>query len=114
MSSRPVFSEEDIAILPNERSETIPSAWYTHPDFHGLDQDAIFSRTWQYVGHTSQASKVGGFFLASVADHPVMVGQSSRQEAFLDYWHCRVLQCEQGVYHFQSLLKQTYAEKISK
>lgn len=69
----PDFSDDALASVPVERSETIPSSWYTDPRFHDVDRDAVFARTWQGIGHESMAAEPGAFFTATVADNPVIV-----------------------------------------
>ena len=69
----PTLTEQSLAVLPIERSETIPSDWYTNPAFHQLDRQAVFSQTWQWVGHVGQLQQIGDYFLADVADNPVIV-----------------------------------------
>ncbi len=67
------LNEVALSSVPLERAETIPSAWYTDPRFHALDRDAIFARTWQGVGHVSMVAGPGDYFLATVADNPIIV-----------------------------------------
>ena len=38
----PDFTEDNLTIQPIERSETIPSSWYTDPRFHNVDKEYIF------------------------------------------------------------------------
>lgn len=63
----------DLASEPVERAQTIPSSWYTDPRFHAIDSDRIFARTWQGVGHAAQVEQEGQYFVATVADDPVIV-----------------------------------------
>ncbi|MBM4186812.1 MAG: aromatic ring-hydroxylating dioxygenase subunit alpha [Gemmatimonadetes bacterium] len=72
-SEYPPLSEADLEVHPVERSETIPSAWYTDPGFHALDRDAVFAGTWQGVGHGQMVDRPGAYFLASIADNPIIV-----------------------------------------
>lgn len=69
----PTLTEQSLAISPIERSETIPSDWYINPSFHQLDREAVFAQTWQWVGHLSQVINPGDYFLANVADNPVIL-----------------------------------------
>ncbi|MFN0177377.1 MAG: aromatic ring-hydroxylating oxygenase subunit alpha [Gemmatimonadales bacterium] len=69
----PPISDTDLRIDPIERSETIPSAWYVDPRFHEIDRDAIFAETWQGVGHQDMVAAPGQYFLATVADNPIIV-----------------------------------------
>jgi choline monooxygenase len=52
---------------------TLPWNWYTDPEILRLEQDRIFTRTWQYVGHTGQAAEPGSFFTAMAGRTPVVI-----------------------------------------
>ena len=67
----PDFSEKNLSTVALELSETIPSSWYTDPQFHDADKECIFSQTWQYIGHDSQVPTVGDYFLGTAAGNPV-------------------------------------------
>ena len=102
------FEENDLAIAPIERSQTIPSAWYTQPDYLALDNAAVFSRTWQPVGYLGQLEKAGDYLLATVADDPIIVirGKDLKLRAFFNVCRhrggpistengtCKVMQCQ--------------------
>lgn len=65
--------EIDSLDQPLERAETIPSRWYVDPEFHAFDQEALFARTWQYVGHEAQLPNPGDYLRAEVSGEPVVV-----------------------------------------
>lgn len=46
---------------------------YTDPKVFELEQELIFSKSWQLVGHTSQVEKEGQFFTTEVAGEPIIV-----------------------------------------
>jgi choline monooxygenase len=69
----PDFSRDDLAIVPVERAETIPSAWYIDPAFEAWDRQAVFARSWQYAGHLSQLDRPGAYLTADVAGSSVVV-----------------------------------------
>ena len=69
----PELTDDSLAIDPVERAETIPSAWYVDPRWHLLDRDAVLGRSWQGVGHVDQLAEPGSYFLATVADNPILV-----------------------------------------
>jgi choline monooxygenase len=69
----PVLADEDLAILPVERAETIAARWYRDPAFLALERDAVFARTWQHVAHVSQLEHPGDHVTATVAGKPVIV-----------------------------------------
>jgi choline monooxygenase len=85
----PDFHETNLHSPPIERAETIPSSWYTAPEFHAFDNDAIFARTWQYVGWLDKAPKPGDYFVTEAAGNPIIVvrGQDQKLRAF--YNVCR-------------------------
>jgi choline monooxygenase len=68
----PNMTEEFLRIEPLERSETIPSSWYTDPEVLRFENECVFSKFWQYVGHVEQIKDPGDYFPATVADNPVV------------------------------------------
>jgi choline monooxygenase len=52
---------------------TLEWGWYTDPEVLRREQEAIFRRTWQYVGHIGQAAQPGSFFASRAGDVPVVV-----------------------------------------
>src|SRR5262245_51448789 len=85
----PELTDDVLSTVPVERSETIPSAWYTDRRFHTLDRDAIFGATWQAVGHASMVSRPGEYFLATVADNPIIVLRDKEDRIRAFYNVCR-------------------------
>ncbi|TLY29387.1 MAG: aromatic ring-hydroxylating dioxygenase subunit alpha [Ignavibacteria bacterium] len=69
----PPIAERDLTIDPLERSETIPSAWYTDPRFFEIDKQSIFAKTWQLIGHSGRLQKPGDFLIGTVAGNPVIL-----------------------------------------
>jgi len=51
----------------------MPWSWYSDPEVLRLEQERIFRRTWQYVGHDGSAAEVGERFAAWAGDVPVLV-----------------------------------------
>jgi len=51
----------------------MPWSWYSDPEVLRLEQERIFRRTWQYVGHAGSAAEVGERFAAWTGDVPVLV-----------------------------------------
>ncbi len=73
IANLPDINESSLKIEPIERSETIPSSWYTHPDFHQFDREVIFSRNWTFVGHINQLQNQGDYILGEAAGNPIIV-----------------------------------------
>lgn len=103
------FSKEELSIVPIERSETIPSSWYTHPDMHEIDNKRIFQHTWHYVGHSSQVEHVGEYLVGTAAGNSILIirGKDNILRAFYNVCRhrggplaiepqgtCSILQCK--------------------
>jgi choline monooxygenase len=55
---------------------TIPSSWYLDPALLEKEQERVFGRSWQLVGHTEQVRIPGDYFTCTVAGEPVVVTRS--------------------------------------
>ena len=66
--------------------ETLPYSWYSDPAIYRLEQERIFRRTWQYVGHVGQLPARGSYVGARAGDVPVLVvrGRDLELRAFLN------------------------------
>ncbi|MGH9712751.1 MAG: aromatic ring-hydroxylating oxygenase subunit alpha [Candidatus Acidiferrales bacterium] len=67
-------------------AHTIPAAWYTDSRVAALEQQSVFSRTWQAVGRADQVEKPGQYVTATVAGEPIVVvrGSDNRLRAFFN------------------------------
>ena len=104
----PPIESTDLASVPIERSETIPSRWYTDTSFHAFDNAAVFAGTWQYVGPASAVARRGQVATASIAGNPILVarGDDGKLRGFYNVCRhrggplaveadtCKVLQCK--------------------
>ena len=68
------------------RVETNPWAWYSDRDVWALEQQRIFERTWQYVGHAGMTPRAGDFFTARCGRVPIVVtrAEDDRLRAFVN------------------------------
>src|SRR5690349_5296519 len=66
--------------------KTLPYRWYTDPDVLRHEQERIFRRAWQYVGHVGEAPEPGTFFTARSGRTPIVVTRARDGElrAFLN------------------------------
>jgi len=92
MTLRSSFSDLAPELLREQtlpRAETIPSAWFVDRRFVALDREAVFARSWQYVGHEGRVSGPGSWLVSEVAGEPVVVtrGEDGALRAF--YNVCR-------------------------
>ncbi len=69
----PRLDPADLGFEAIERASTIPSQWYVDPAFHAVDREAIFARTWQFVGRSEEVRDPGMFITTTIADDPVIV-----------------------------------------
>lgn len=105
----PDFTDANLATEPIERSETIPSSWYTRPEMHEADRTWIFARSWQYAGPASKVRSAGEFATALVAGNPILLvrGKDGILRAFYnvcrhrggplaleEHGTCNALQCK--------------------
>ena len=58
---------------PLASSATIPSAWYTDPRIFQLEQDAVFSRSWQLAGRADQLAQPGDYVTTEIAGEPIVL-----------------------------------------
>lgn len=89
MTDLPDFTPEALAPAPIETALTLPSAWYTDPRVLAFERDAVFARTWQYVGHVSRLARPGDYLTATVADNPVVVLRDGDSDLRAFYNVCR-------------------------
>ena len=54
-------------------ASTIPSRYYIDSSVLGDENDRVFGRTWQLVGHAEQVREAGQFFTARVAGEPLLI-----------------------------------------
>jgi choline monooxygenase len=72
-----------------EEAYTLPSAFYTEPDFFRWDQETILAETWQMVGHQGQIKEVGQVFSVEVGGNPVFVIRTASDELKAFYNVCQ-------------------------
>ena len=57
-------------------TRTLPYGWYVDDAIARLEQERVFRRTWQYVGHTGRAPEPGTYFAGRCGDVPVLVAHA--------------------------------------
>lgn len=68
------------------RSWTMPARYYTDPDIYRQEKEAIFSRTWHYIGHESHVRNPGDYLTLEIAGESVfaMRGEDGRLRGFFN------------------------------
>ena len=78
-------------------TKTLPFSWYADPEVLRLEQERIFRRAWQYVGHAGEVAEVGARFAAWIGDAPVFVVRADDGlRAFLNVCRHRGSQLVEG------------------
>lgn len=57
------------------RAATLPARWYTDPRMLELENNKIFGRTWQAVGHARKVANPGDYFACEVMGEPLVVAR---------------------------------------
>ncbi|NVJ59516.1 MAG: Rieske 2Fe-2S domain-containing protein [Gammaproteobacteria bacterium] len=68
---------------------TLPAELYSSDTAHKLDQLAIFSNSWQCVGHISQLINNGDTLLANIANRPIVIVKDHQGELKAFYNVCK-------------------------
>jgi choline monooxygenase len=61
------------ASAPLSEASTIPGPWYADPRIAQLENETVFSQTWQMIGRADQVENPGQFVTATVAGEPIVV-----------------------------------------
>ena len=56
-----------------ERSYTLPASDYFDPMVYAREKEAIFYRSWNFVGHVEQLREAGSYVTAEIADQSIFV-----------------------------------------
>lgn len=73
MLSGPNFNPSDLEVAPIERSETIPSAWYTSAEVFRFDQEMLLAGHWQYMCHEDRVTEPGQYAVEVVAGQSLLL-----------------------------------------
>src|SRR5438105_14936138 len=74
---------------PLSEASTIPAPWYVDARIAELENQTVFSKTWQLIGRTDQVEKPGDFVTFMIAGEPIVAvrGTDGNLRAF--YNVCR-------------------------
>ena len=67
------FNPSDYRALPLQAAVTLPAAAYADPEFHGFDQEAVFTRSWQLVSRAEKLAQAGDHVVAEIAGRPIIL-----------------------------------------
>ncbi len=57
------------------KSYTLPARHYTSPDIFRQEAEAIFFRSWQYVGHVEDLAEPGAYITAMILDQNIFIAR---------------------------------------
>ncbi|MGA8491202.1 MAG: aromatic ring-hydroxylating dioxygenase subunit alpha [Terriglobales bacterium] len=84
------ISVESLEIDPDiERAWSVPARFYTDPSVVGWEQERIFRKTWQVVGHCRQVATPGDFFTTELQGEPLFLVRGSDGQVRGFYNVCR-------------------------
>jgi choline monooxygenase len=92
-------SRNPLHIEPNvARAWTLPSNLYFDSDVFTAEKTAIFSRTWQVVGHRDQVRNLGDYFTTELIGEPLLIvrGADGKLRAFYNVCRHRAGPAAQG------------------
>lgn len=81
-----------------EEGETLPVEFYFAPEVHALEQEKIFSKSWQYACHISLLENAGDYAVARSGDIPVVVtrGRDGELHGFVNICRHRLHSVVEG------------------
>lgn len=90
--------------------KTLPYRLYTDPQVLTEEQEKIFARSWQFVGHESQLRNSGDYLTCEVAGEPIVVvrGNDDVLRAFYNVCPHRATKLEQGEQGNKKILQCGY------
>lgn len=56
-----------------ERSYTLPASHYIDPNVYAREREAIFYRSWNFVGHVEQLREAGSYVTCTITDQSIVV-----------------------------------------
>jgi choline monooxygenase len=71
------------------RAWSIPARFYIDADVFKVEQEKIFARSWQVVGHVDQLANPGDFFTAELQGEPLLLVRGAKGELRGFYNVCR-------------------------
>jgi choline monooxygenase len=68
---------------------SVPAHFYVDPEVSARENERIFARTWQVVGHRAQLAKPGDFFTTELLGEPLLLVRGAQSELRGFYNVCR-------------------------
>ncbi|WP_019121217.1 aromatic ring-hydroxylating oxygenase subunit alpha [Brevibacillus massiliensis] len=102
--------QEAKANIHNDEVRTLPYGLYTDPRVLKEEQEKIFARSWQFVGHVSQVEHPGDYFTCEVAGEPILLvrGKEGTLRAFYNVCPHRATKLEKSAEGNKKVLQCGY------
>jgi choline monooxygenase len=71
------------------RAWSLPATYYSDPAVSRLENEKIFARSWQIVGHRDQVLKPGDYFTTELVGEPLLIVRGAQGEICGFYNICR-------------------------
>lgn len=65
---------------PLENASTIPSSWYTDKQLYDLEQETVFTRSWQLAARVDQLRDPGQFVTCEIGNEPIVTVRGNDNE----------------------------------
>ncbi len=93
-----------------ERSYTLPARFYTDPAVFEREKEAIFYRTWHYVGHVAHFETPGDYVTLRIADQGIFVirGKDGELRGFYNVCQHRAHELLQGAGNVKAVITCPY------
>ena len=57
---------------PLNNASTIPASWYTDKRLYDLEQQTVFTRSWQFAARADQLLEPGQYVTAEIGNEPIV------------------------------------------
>lgn len=83
-----VYRENDEALAGLVQEQRVHRDVYISEDLFKLEQERLFARTWQYVGHASEVPKTGDYRTLTLAGRPLLMMRRPDGDVDVFYNRC--------------------------
>jgi choline monooxygenase len=81
--------EDDLQRVPLERASALAAHFYTDPAVLAMEQQTVFSSSWQMAAHVGKLVSPGDHVVTEIADKPIIVLRDEKNELRAFYNVCR-------------------------
>src|ERR1043165_1754374 len=111
MSTKAIPAFRKTAEIFTSGAKTLPQRYLVSPEIFKKEQERIFSTHWLCVGHQSQLTTAGAYFVQEVAGESLIILRDQKQQLRAFYNVCRhrgTRLAEQKTGHFHATIQCPY------